>query len=158
MKPVTPIPLGQLLVGLFWAGMAVLVFFGIKNLPPADPGGLGPATFPKVLAISLVGLVAIYWVQSRRVASISFLKGAASQSVLKSAALSALALASILLWAPLGALPVLVALSIIELKWIEGFSWPRVLAVGLSLSIGMWAVFTQLLGVNLPLGILLWLY
>jgi hypothetical protein len=72
--------------------------------------------------------------------------------------LSALVLASILLWAPLGALPVLVALSIIELKWIEGFSWPRVLAVGLSLSIGMWAVFTQLLGVNLPLGILLWLY
>jgi hypothetical protein len=158
MKPAIPVPLGRLLTGLFWTGIAILVLYGTRNLPPGDPGGLGPATFPRILAISLFGLVAIYWIQSRKAASVPFLKSAVTGSVLKSATLSALALASTVLWAPLGALPVLVALSIIELKWIEGFGWPRVLAVGLSLSIGMWVVFTQLLGVSLPLGILLGLY
>jgi hypothetical protein len=158
MKASRLIPLGQMLVGLFWVGIAVLVFHGIAGLPPADPGGLGPATFPKILAFSLIGLVAIYWFQSRKASPIPFLVGEAGGSALKSASLSALALASALLWEPGGALPVLVTLSIIELKWIEGFSWARVLGVGLTLSIGMWIVFTQLLGVNLPLGLLMWLY
>jgi hypothetical protein len=158
MKRTMPVPVGPLLVGFFWLGVAMLVFYGIRNLPAADPGGLGPASFPKILAFCLVGLVGLYWVQSRKAAPEPFLKDAASGSLLKSAALSALALASSLLWECLGALPVLIGLSIIELKSIEGFRWPRVLVVGLSLSVGMWMVFTQLLGVNLPLGILLWFY
>jgi hypothetical protein len=63
-----------------------------------------------------------------------------------------------MLWERVGALPVLSAVSIIELKWIEGFGWMRALGVGMTLSIGMWLVFTQLLGVSLPLGLLIWFY
>jgi putative tricarboxylic transport membrane protein len=158
MKPANAISLGQLLVGLFWVGLAALVFYGIRSLAPAEPGGLGPATFPKILAVSLSALVALYWFQSWKAAPIPFLKKDGGGSLLKAACLSGLALSAALLWEPVGALPVLVALSLIELRWIEGFSWVRVLCVGLTLSIGMWVVFTQALGVNLPLGILMWFF
>jgi hypothetical protein len=158
MKSVTGIPRGQFLAGVFWLGIAILVLYGIRTLPAADPGGLGPASFPKILAVSLAGLVAIYWYQSRKGSPVEAVEGEVDGSVIKASALSALALASALLWELVGALPILMALSIIELKWIEGFSWLRVFGVGLTLSIGMWAVFTQLLGVSLPLGLLIWFY
>jgi len=158
MKRMIPIPMGQLLVGLFWIGVVILTFMGVAALPAADPGGLGPATFPKILACSLLGLIAVYWFQSRRDNAISFFKSEAGGSALKAASLVVLAYASALLWERVGALPVLVAISIIELKWIEGFRWLRVLGVGVTLSIGMWLVFTQLLGVTLPLGLLMWFY
>jgi hypothetical protein len=158
MKSVTGIPLGQFLAGIFWMGIAILVLYGIRTLPAADPGGLGPATFPKILAVSLVGLVAIYGYQSRKGSQVEAVEDEVSGSVIKASALSVLALASALLWELVGALPILIALSIIELKWIEGFTWPRVLGVGLTLSVGMWVIFTQLLGVSLPLGLLIWFY
>lgn len=158
MKLGSAIPPAQLLVGLFWIGLVVLVFYGIRGLPPAEPEGLGPATFPKILAVGLLGLVALYWIQSLKAARIQSSKDDAGGSIFKSICLCALAFITALLWEPVGALPVLVLLGIVELRWIEGFSWPRVLMVGLSLSIGMWAVFTQLLGVSLPLGFLILLY
>jgi len=145
-------------MGLFWIGLAGVVFYGIRSLPPAGPEGLGPAAFPRILALGLVGLVALYWLQSRKATRISSSKDGTDGSVLKAVCLSALAFLSALLWEPVGALPVLVFLSIVELRWIEGYAWPRVLTVGLALSIGMWAVFTQLLDVNLPLGLLILLY
>lgn len=158
MKLANVIPRGQLLVGLFWIGLAALVVYGIRKLPPAEPGGLGPATFPKILAVGLVGLVALYWLQARKGERIPSEKSGTAGSILKPVCLSALAFIAAMLWEPVGSLPVLVLLSIVELRWIEGFSWPRVLTVGLALSAGMWAVFTQLLGVSLPLGVLIWLY
>jgi Tripartite tricarboxylate transporter TctB family len=158
MKRAVAIHREQLLVGFIWMAIAILVFYGIKSLPAAEPGRLGPATFPKILSSSLIGLAALYWFQSRKVSSIPVAKAEVGGSVLKSVSLTAIAVASALLWEPAGALPVLITLSIVELKWIEGFRWPRVLGVGLTLSIGMWVVFTQLLGVNLPLGLLILLY
>ncbi len=158
MKLANAIPRGQLLVGLFWIGLAAFVGYGIRKLPPAEPGGLGPATFPKILAVGLLGLVALYWLQSRKAERIPLSKDGTAGRFVKPVCLSALAFISALLWEPVGALPVLVLLSIVELRWVEGFSWPRVLTVGLVLSIGMWAVFTQLLGVSLPLGLLILLY
>ncbi|MBI5581102.1 MAG: tripartite tricarboxylate transporter TctB family protein [Deltaproteobacteria bacterium] len=158
MKRTIPIPMGQLLVGLFWIGVAILTFMGIAALPAADPGGLGPATFPKIIAFSLLGLIALYWFQARRDKPVSFFKSEARGSVLKAASLVALAYASAILWERVGALPVLSAVSIIELKWIEGFGWMKSLGVGMTLPIGMWLVFTQLLGVTLPLGLLIWFY
>jgi len=144
-------------MGLFWLGVAVLVFWGIGSLPPAEAGGLGPASFPKLLALSLLGLIVVYWFQSIKDAAIS-LRNEAGGSVLKAAALLALAYAAAFLWERAGALPVLVVFSVIELRWIEGFAWAKVMAVGMPLSIGMWLIFTQLLGVSLPLGLLMWFY
>ena len=152
------IPKGQFLVGLFWIGVAILTFMGMSDLPAADPGGLGPATFPRILAYGLLLLIAVYWFQSRRDNPISFFTSEAGGSVLKAASLVALAYASAWLWERVGALPVLVVISIIELKLIEGFGWTRVFGVGMTLSIGMWLIFTQLLGVALPLGLLMWFY
>jgi hypothetical protein len=49
-------------------------------------------------------------------------------------------------------------LSLVELRWIEGFGWMKVFAVGMVLSLGTWLFFTMLLGVSLPLGLLIWFY
>ena len=69
-----------------------------------------------------------------------------------------LAFAAAYLWEMVGALPILLVLSIIELKWLEGYGWIKVVTVSLILSIGVWLVFTVLLGVSLPLGLLLMFY
>jgi len=57
-----------------------------------------------------------------------------------------------------GALPMLILLCAVELKWVEGYPWKKVVPVGLILSAGIWLVFTRFLGVSLPYGILIWLY
>jgi hypothetical protein len=52
----------------------------------------------------------------------------------------------------------LILLCLVELKWVEGYGWRKAVPVGFILSAGIWLVFTQLLGVSLPYGILIWLY
>jgi hypothetical protein len=105
MKRTISIPKGQFLVGLFWIGVAILTFMGLSELPAADPGGLGPATFPRILAYCLLLLIAVYWFQSRRDNPISFFKSEAGGSVLKAASLVALAYSSALLWDRVGHCP-----------------------------------------------------
>lgn len=158
MRKFIPFPLGQFFMGLFWLGMALLVFWETASLSAAEAGGMGPATFPKILATCLTLLVGVYWLQSRKAKAISFFETAKMRDVLKAVFLVVLAFAAAFFWQSLGALPILLALSLVELRWIEGFGWVKVLAVGLVLSVGTWFVFTQLLGVSLPLGLLLWFY
>jgi hypothetical protein len=158
MRKFFPLPLGQFGVGLFWLSIAFLVFWGITSMSAAEAGSMGPATFPKILAVSLSILVVVYWFQSRNVKTISFFETTNKRDALKAAFLVALAFAAAYLWESLGALIILLVLSFVELRWIEGFGWIKVFAVGLVLSLGTWLVFTMLLGVPLPLGLLLWFY
>jgi Tripartite tricarboxylate transporter TctB family len=158
MRKFLPIPLGQFFMGLCWLGLAFFVFRDIASMSDAEAGGMGPATFPKILAVSLTLLVFVYWFQSRKVKAIPFFETATIGDVLKTVLLVVLAFAAAFFWESLGALIILLALSLIELRWIEGFGWLKVLAVGMVLSVGTWLVFTVLLGVSLPLGLLLWFY
>ncbi len=119
---------------------------------------MGPATFPKILAACLTLLVGVYWLQSRKAKAIPFFETAKMRDVLKAVFLVVLAFAAAFFWESLGALIILLVLSLVELRWIEGFGWIKVLAIGLVLSVGTWFVFTMLLGVSLPLGLLLWFY
>ena len=158
MRKFIPFPLGQFFMGLFWLGMALLVFWEIVSMSAAEAGSMGPATFPKILAACLTLLVGVYWFQSRKAKAIPFFETAKIRDVLKAVFLVVLAFAAAYFWERLGALTILLGLSLIELRWIEGFGWIKVLAVGLVLSVGTWFVFTMLLGVSLPLGLLLWFY
>jgi putative tricarboxylic transport membrane protein len=158
MRKLIPLPLGQFIMGLVWLGVAVLVFWETVSMSAAEAGGMGPATFPKILAVSLALLVGVYWFQSRKAKAIPFFEAAKMRDVLKTVFLVVLAFTAAFLWESLGALVILLALSLIELRWIEGFGWVKVLAIGLVLSVGTWFVFTVMLGVSLPLGLLLWFY
>ena len=143
---------------MFWLGMAILVFWETVSMSAAEAGGMGPATFPKILAACLTLLVGVYWFQSRKAKAIPFFETAKIRDVLKAVFLVVLAFAAAFFWESLGALIILLVLSLVELRWIEGFGWIKVLALGLVLSVGTWVVFTMLLGVSLPLGLLLWFY
>lgn len=158
MRKFFPLPLGQFLTGLFWLSIAGLVFREITSLSAAEAGSMGPATFPRILAVSLSVLVALYWLQSREAKTIAFFETAGKRDALRAAFLVALAFAAAHLWETVGALPILLVLSLVELRWIERFGWIKVFAVGMVLSVGIWLVFTMLLGVSLPLGLLLWFY
>jgi len=139
-------------------GIAFLVFWGIASLSAAEVGSMGPATFPMVLAVSLSILVILYWIQSRGEAAAPLFEKGKGPDALRALALVFLAFGAAYLWESLGAPVILLMLSLVELKWIEGFGWKRALAVGVVLPVGTWLVFTALLGVPLPLGLLRWLY
>ena len=158
MRKFLPIPLGQLGVGLFWMSIAFLVFWGITSMSAAETGSVGPATFPRILAISLSILVIAYWFQSRKAETTSFFETTDKRDALKAVFLVALAFAAAYLWESLGALIILLVLSFVELRWIEGFGWLKVFVVGAVLSFGTWLLFTLLLGVPLPLGLLIRFY
>ena len=55
----------------------------------------------------------------------------------------------------MGAFPVLLIFCVTELRWIEDYSWKRVIGLSLLFTAAVWLVFTKALGLNLPLGILL---
>ncbi|MDP1992454.1 MAG: tripartite tricarboxylate transporter TctB family protein [Syntrophales bacterium] len=158
MRKLLSIPLGPFLMGLCWLGLACLVFRDIASMSAAEAGGMGPGTYPKILAVGLTLLVLVYWFQSRRKKAASISEPSKTADVVKSACLVLLAFAAAYLWEMVGALPILLVLSIIELKWLEGYGWIKVVTVSLILSIGVWLVFTVLLGVSLPLGLLLMFY
>lgn len=158
MRKFLPIPLGQFFMGLFWLGLAFLVFRDIASMSDAEGGGMGPASFPKILAVSLTLLVAVYWFQSRMGKTVPVSGPVKTGDALKAACLVLLAFAAAYLWESVGALIILFVLSIVELKWLERFGWKRVAAVTLIVSVGTWLVFTALLGVSLPLGLLLRFY
>lgn len=158
MKKYLSLPLGPFLIGLFWLGLALLVFRGIASMSPAEAGSMGPATFPKILAVSLSLLVVIHWIQSRKGKTTPFFEMGKRRDALQAVSFVVLAFGSAFFWESLGALPVLLLLSFVELTWIEGFGWKKVLTVGITLSVGIWLVFTVLLGVTLPLGLLIRLY
>jgi putative tricarboxylic transport membrane protein len=157
MKKIFPIPLGHFFAGLFWLAVAILVFVGIAPLPAAEGGGIGPASFPRILGFSLLGLGLLYWVQSRQEKKVEVF-GEEREAVHRVALLLALSYGTASLWEAVGALPVLILLCFVELKWVEGYSWKKAVPVGLILAAGVWLVFTRLLGVSLPYGVLIWLY
>jgi putative tricarboxylic transport membrane protein len=158
MRKFLPIPMGRFFMGLFWVGIAFMVLRDIASMSAAEPGGMGPGTFPKILAISLTLLVCVYWFQARRRKGDRASEPVKIGDAIRAAFFVLLAFAAAFLWEMVGALPILLLLSFIELGWLEGFGWKRVVAVGLIMSLGIWLVFTQILGVALPLGLLIWFY
>ncbi len=158
MRKFLPIPVGQLFMGLFWFGIAFCVFRDVASMSAAEAGAMGPGTYPKILAVSLTLLVCVYWFQARKDKTAPVSEPAKIWDTVKAAFLVVLAFAAAFFWEKVGALPILLALSFIELGWLEGFGWKKVVAVSVILSTGIWLVFTVLLGISLPLGLLMWFY
>ena len=157
MKKIGSSPLGHFFVWLFWMVLAALVFVEIASLPGAEAGAIGPASFPRILGISLLALAGIYWFQSRKEGRVELFEGG-SGTLGKVGLILALSFGTAYLWEIVGALPMLLVLCFVELKWVEGYGWKKTVLIGLALALGIWLVFTRFLGVSLPYGVLILLY
>jgi len=153
-KKLGPIPVPQFLAACFWICLAALVLFGLSSLPLAEKGAVGPRAFPSSLAVSLIGLSVLYIFQSRKQEGVVLFEGE-KRDIFKMFLLVFLSLAAAFAWEKVGAFPVLLIFCVAELRWIEEYSWKRVIGLSLLFTAVVWLVFTKALGLNLPLGIFL---
>ncbi len=128
---------------------------------------VGPAGFPKALAIALIGLGLVLCVQSlwalrgRRLAAARTPAGESggeshggTQGILRAAGMLALGIAYLLILRWLGYVPS-IALLIIAASLYLGtpFSW-RVVSIGVGGAVAYWVVFVWILGIPQPPGLL----
>ncbi len=147
-------PRAQGLVGLFWLGLAGLVLWGAAGLSEEPDAAIGPAFFPRALAVALLVLVPLYWLENRRALAVALWEGGGRTGG-RMAGLLAAGLLAAWLWEPLGGLPTLFLLCFCELKWVEGRGLGRTLLVAGIITLTVWLTFCRMLGVNLPWGVLL---
>ena len=132
---------------------------------------VGPAGFPKALAVALIGLGLILCAQSlwalrgRRLAAVrgpaasgtdlhGEPRGGMPQGMLRAAGMLALGIGYLLILRPLGYVPSIALLIIAAALYLgTPFSW-RVVAIGAAGAVVYWMVFVWLLGIPQPPGLL----
>lgn len=128
---------------------------------------VGPAGFPKVLAITVIGLGLILCVQSlwalrgRRLAAAGAGADASggeghggTKGMLRAAGMLALGIAYLLILRWLGYVPSIALLIIAAALYLgTPFSW-RVVAIGIGGAVAYWVVFVWMLGIPQPPGLL----
>lgn len=147
----------QIVTGLLiWIVVAGLIGF-TQGLPYIQEGAPGPRFMPVVLAVVLGILNVLYF------ADIFFSKRAKS---LVMPTLSELAgpvayvlvgLFMIVFWERLGVVATVLLASVVELKFLERYSWGKSTFVGVLISFTTWIIFQFILRVPLPAGIFAWL-
>ena len=147
----------QIVTGLLiWIVVAGLIGF-TRGLPYIQEGAPGPRFMPVVLAVCLGILNVLYF------ADVFFSKGGKSlvmprlSELAGPAAYVLLGLSMIVLWERLGVVATVLLASIVELKFMERYSWGKSILVGVLISLTTWMIFQYILGVPLPAGIFAWL-
>jgi hypothetical protein len=153
--------IATILIGLGYLAMT----FQIRASALDD--SVGPAGFPKALAVALIGLGLILCVQSlwalraRRLAAPRTPADASggeshggTQGMLRAAGMLALGIAYLLLLRRLGYVPSIALLIIAAALYLgTPFSW-RVVAIGVAGAVVYWVVFVRVLGIPQPPGLL----
>ncbi len=147
----------QIVTGLLiWIVVAGLIGF-TRGLPLIQEGAPGPRFMPLMLAVCLGILNVLYF------ADVFFSKGGKSlvmprlSELAGPAAYVLLGLSMIVLWERLGVVATVLLASIVELKFMERYSWGKSILVGVLISLTTWMIFQFILGVPLPAGIFAWL-
>jgi hypothetical protein len=124
------------------AGMAVME----ADLTP------GPRFLPLVVAVILSLLTILYWREAwkNREQGIQF---PGINQLARPAAFFGIALLIVLLWDFLGAMPVVLLVSFLEIKFLEKHSWQHSLLVAVILCAFIYGIFEGVLGISLPQGI-----
>ncbi len=144
--------LPQLVTGTFiWALIAGLVWF-TRGLPYLEEGAPGPRFMPMVLAVSLAILNLCYWVETFWVRSGKRVVLPRVSDLLRPGGFFLAGILMMFLWERLGVVATVLVASFFELKWVEGYSAVRAVAVGLILSVSTWVLFQVILGIPLPTG------
>ena len=147
------IPTKQLIGGLVLWGIIGAVLWSTRNLPMFDEGAPGPRFMPVVLAALLSLLAAFYWVEAAVKEDEADEPADPERGFLRPAAFFAIAVVLTLCWDSVGAVPTVLLCSIVELRFIERFSWLRTVATALAISAVALVLFQIVLGVALPGGL-----
>ena len=149
--------LPQVVTGLLiWALIGGLVWF-TRGLPYFEEGAPGPRFMPVVLAFFLGVLNVLYWIETFIFHPEKRLNLPPASRLIRPAGFLLVGLLMIVLWERLGVVATVLLASFLELKLMEGYSWPKSILVGVSLGISTWLVFQVLLGIPLPSGPFEWL-
>jgi len=147
----------QIVTGLLiWIVVAGLIGF-TRGLPYIQEGAPGPRFMPVVIAVCLGILNVLYF------ADIFFSKRAKPlvmprlPELAGPAAYILLGLFMIFFWERLGVVATVLLASVVELKFLERYSWGKSILVGVLISFTTWMIFQFILGVPLPAGIFAWL-
>lgn len=147
----------QIVTGLLiWIVIAGLIGF-TQGLPYIQEGAPGPRFMPMVLAVCLGILNVLYF------ADLFFSKHAKPLVMPRLSELAGptayvlLGLFMIVLWERLGVVATVLLASVVELKFMERYSWGKSILVGVLISFTTWMIFQFILGVPLPAGIFAWL-
>jgi len=147
----------QIVTGLLiWIVVGGLIGF-TRGLSYIQEGAPGPRFMPVVLAVVLGILNVLYF------ADVFFSKRATPvvmprlSELAGPAAYVLVGLLMIVFWERLGVVATVLLASVVELKFLERYSWGKSILVGVLLSLTTWILFQFILGVPLPAGIFAWL-
>ncbi len=147
----------QIVTGLLiWIVVAGLIGF-TRGLPYIQEGAPGPRFMPVVLAVGMGILNVLYF------ADVFFSKRAkplvmpSLPELAGPVAYVLLGLFMIVFWERLGVVATVLLASVIELKFLERYTWGKSILVGVLISFTTWMIFQFILGVPLPAGIFAWL-
>lgn len=150
-------------VAVFFLLLCAVMFVASTNLPPAMFGQMSPALWPRLILVPLTLLSALLLIQSQRNATTSERRTVFEWlQYNKNPFLCFLLFFLFLVTMPIaGMLLGGLAYVFLTLNVLGGWK-PRQLALHAAISavsvVGMWAIFTQLLGVLLPEGEILRVY
>ncbi|MEW6264095.1 MAG: tripartite tricarboxylate transporter TctB family protein [Thermodesulfobacteriota bacterium] len=147
------LPRPQLAGGLVVWGLVGLILHSTSDLAFWAEGSPGPRFMPLVLAVILSLLNLLYWVESavRPPANDRLPK---LEELYRPVCFVAVVILLILLWERLGALLTVILCAVLELRFLERYSWTRTLLVSLVMGGLTIVLFQIILGVALPGGIL----
>lgn len=149
------IPTKQLIGGMVFWFIIGTVLWSTRNLPMVEEGAPGPRFMPVVLAALFSVLTVFYWIESAtKVAADEPAEAVdGDRNFMRPAAFFSIAVALALLWDSLGAVLTVFLCSVVELRFIEHFSWLRTVATALAISAVALVLFQIILGVALPGGL-----
>ncbi len=145
------IPARQLIGGLVLWLIVGTVLWTTRKLPVFEEGAAGPRFMPIVLAVVLAVLNVFYWIES---ATREPPEKAEDSDRAFGRPLGFVGVAVLLTvcWEPLGAVLTVFLCSVIELRFLEGFSWLRTVVTAFIISAVALVLFQIVLGVALPGG------
>jgi putative tricarboxylic transport membrane protein len=146
------IPTKQLVGGLFLWLMVALVLWSTRKMPFYAEGAPGPRFMPLVLAAFLGILNLLYWVESATKKPPEK-RSTEERNFLRPAGFLAITILLVLCWEPLGALVAVSLCTVLELKFLERYSWRKSILASLIIGGATLVLFQIVLGVPLPGGL-----
>jgi uncharacterized membrane protein YadS len=146
------IPTKQLVCGLALWFIVAVVLGSTRKMPFYAEGSPGPRFMPVVLAILLGILNSLYWVESAT--KVIFKKHSMDErNLLRPAVFLAITILLVICWESLGALLAVLLCTLLELKFLERYSWGKSIFASLVISAATLILFQIVLGVPLPGGL-----
>jgi hypothetical protein len=149
------IPTRQLLGGLVFWFIIGTVLWSTRDMPLFEDGAPGPRLVPVVLSVLFAVLSVCYWIEAATREPVEERPPSGEDRNLKRpAAFFGIAVLLALCWNSLGAVLTVLLCSLVELRFIERFSWRRSIVTAFVVSAVALLLFQIVLGVALPGGVL----